>query len=47
MDEMLSANQKIVIFFLFLQKDIRYGQSLEVPCSGTIEEHPHSFHGKK
>ena len=43
-DEACFFTQKVLIFFLFLHKNIRCGYSLEVPCQGTSNEYPqHMF----
>ena len=39
----VSSNRKIVIFFLFLNKNICCGCSSEAPHLGASDEHPYVF----
>ena len=40
LDKALFFNQKVPIFFLFLDENICCGYSLEAPCQGTSNEYP-------
>ena len=47
LDKELFFNQKVSIFFLFLNENICCGYSLEAPCRGASNEYPqHMFSSK-
>ena len=48
LDKMRFSVQKVLIFFLFLHKNIYYGYSLEAPHQNTSNEYPqHVFMEKE